>query len=183
MAKRKRWDDMDAGEKLIEAFHRGEAPERAARKAMRRQGGDGYRDVEDHGKDGLFVGNIKIEHDAVDLETELMRPPRQRFQNGRLPHSVAKALDLPMVGYDYRLHDCACGRKFIAHYSFKLCQACRQGRQDALRSKLDAFTADRAANRAETRQTICAHCGQPMTTQRSTKRYCSDACRNAERAR
>jgi hypothetical protein len=153
-----------------------DAEEAAVRAARRRD----YRDVEDRGRDGLFVGNVKIEASYRDMLYYSENPGirRRHLRTGTLPPSVMEALD---VYYSECLHECGCGRKFIAHYTLRLCRTCREARRAKARDAFAAYTADRAAKRAEARPKACARCGQPMTTQRSTKRYCSDACRNAAR--
>jgi hypothetical protein len=170
---------------IIERIKAGFAKMRRPAKALRRTGGPGYRDVEQR-PNGLFVRNLRVDKESPeDLERAAFmremggRRPRFRLSDlDRLPHSVAEALDLPALGYHHRLRQCPCGQHFIATWRFHRCNTCRQGREKAL---LTAFTAEKAAKRAAARATHCAHCGKAMGAARSTKRFCSDKCRNASR--
>lgn len=69
----------------------------------------------------------------------------------------------------YRIVTCGCGQPFIAHDGrMKTCEACRAQVQQARRAR--RFT------KAKPPLTDCIMCGQPLTTQRRTKTYCSRAC-------
>jgi hypothetical protein len=80
-----------------------------------------------------------------------------------------------------RLHKCGCGAFFIAHWSARVCLACRKAETLA---KVRTYTAKRAALRAERDAnpptSKCENCGKPTPALRSTKRFCSAACRQAE---
>lgn len=69
----------------------------------------------------------------------------------------------------YRLVPCGCGCPFIAHDGrMKTCEACKAHAQR-----------ERSAHRAAEAQPLsatCTQCGQPLTAQRRTQRYCSRAC-------
>jgi hypothetical protein len=157
--------DTQALYRAIDAIVAREVPRLERRKAARltrRTGGPGYREVEER-PNGLFVGNLQVDGDAL---------------YGWLSPSTREALD---IGENYRLRQCPCGQHFIAELHFHLCNACRQGKEKAV---LAAFTAERTARRLQARATSCAHCahcGRAMVAARSTKRFCSDKCRNASR--
>ena len=69
----------------------------------------------------------------------------------------------------YRMVACACGSAFIAHDArMKTCTACKAHTQR-----------ERSAHRAAEAQPLsatCTQCGQPLTAQHRTQRYCSRAC-------
>jgi hypothetical protein len=136
-------------------------------RAIRRQGGIGYRDVSKRGE-RLLVGKV-----------EVGRMLHGKPAYGIIHPDAARRLGLPEHGFAYRLRQCPhCNECFIAERHFRICTSCRQGREKWI---LDDFTAERAAERAARRATHCARCGCEMTARRSTRRFCSDKCRNAER--
>lgn len=69
----------------------------------------------------------------------------------------------------FRIATCVCGQPFIAHDArMKTCEACKAHAQR-----------ERSIHRAAEAQPLsatCTPCGQPLTAQRRTKRYCSRAC-------
>lgn len=77
-----------------------------------------------------------------------------------------------------RLFRCHCGAWFIGHWSAKQCVVCRHQEKNA------KFSAQRSEKRAEARAArpaiACEGCGKPVPAQRSTRKYCSDACRQRD---
>jgi hypothetical protein len=72
----------------------------------------------------------------------------------------------------YRIVRCECGQSFIAHDGrMKTCEACKA---KAKQERLSTLT----YQRQEHHQT-CQHCGQPIQSERSTKRFCSAKCKVA----
>lgn len=142
-----------------------------ARAEARKTGGGDYRAVEQR-SNGLFVGNVCIdEPDEVASFVAANRIGR-RSPPGRLYSSAQKALGLSSSA---RLHYCrTCDAPFIAHPTAARCLSCRKAEQ------AEALAA-RNAKRAEAREIACTHCGQPAQAARSTKRFCSDRCRQTTR--
>jgi hypothetical protein len=137
-------------------------------RAIRRHGGVGYHDVSRRGV-CLLVGKVEVGR-------MLYGKPAY---GGAIYPDAARRLGLPDHGLAYRIRLCPhCKECFIAEKHFRICTSCRQGREKEI---LSAYTAERAAERAARRATVCARCGCAMTASRSTKRFCSDRCRNAER--
>ena len=138
----------------------------AERRAVRQQGGLDYEAVEAK-PNGLFVGNVCV-HDESYGESDPW--PRWVAPYGPLRLSPRA-----------RLHKCGCGAFFIAHWSARVCLACRKAETLA---KVRAYTAERAKLRAERRANPptgkCQNCGKPTPALRSTRRFCSAACRQAE---
>jgi hypothetical protein len=179
-AQGRRGKDQTIAERIMTGFAKMQRPA----KALRRTGGPGYRNVKKR-PNGLFVGNVRIDQESPEdmalakALREMGRKPAWHSPD-HLPPSVAEALDLG-TGYHHRLRQCPCGQHFIATWRFHRCNACRQGKEQKV---LAAFTAERTAKRLAARATSCAHCancGKAMVAARSTKRFCSDKCRNASR--
>lgn len=102
--------------------------------------------------------------------------------NWSLPHGMpVMTRDLRYVPREILIHKCGCGRFFLDWWSVKICLACRKAAQLA---KLRAYTTERAKVRAERRANPptrpCANCGDPILALRSTKRFCSADCRQAD---
>ena len=102
----------------------------AERRAVRQQGGR-YEAVEAK-PNGLFVGNVCVRDESLDDPT---LGPRVRATS---PQPLAQR----------RLHECGCGAFFIAHWSARVCLACRKAEMLA---KVRTYTAERAERRAERR--------------------------------
>jgi hypothetical protein len=69
----------------------------------------------------------------------------------------------------YRIVTCGCGSAFIAHDArMKTCAACQAHAQRERNIHPAAETQPLSAT--------CTQCGQPLTAQRRTQRYCSRAC-------
>ena len=147
--------------------------ELAQQRDYRRSGGLDYHDVEAR-PDGLFIGNFRV-HD------ESYRDHRLWPQGA--PHTSA-VRDPYYFPPRTRLHKCGCGAFFIAHWSTRICLACRNAKTLV---KIRAYTAERAKVRAERRAnpptSRCENCAKPTPALRSTKRYCSNACRQADHRR
>jgi len=93
---------------------------------------------------------------------------------GRLyaPHAAIDAWGRPRQTQKvtkYRLVTCGCRRTFIAHDGrMKTCEACQAHAQQKRRTRRTA--------EAQQLPTPCIQCGQRLTAQRRTQRYCSRAC-------
>jgi hypothetical protein len=156
------WRDAKSEEKqaLISRYYE-------ERSEARRRGGLDYHDVEQR-SNGLFIGNLRVDgplESGPDTSRWLSEP----------------AKDILGLSSRARLFRCSCGGWFIAHWSAKQCMGCRGA---AGRARLRAYTAQRSAERAErreSRQAKCGWCSRLMAVSRSTKRYCSDTCRQAAR--
>lgn len=70
------------------------------------------------------------------------------------------------------MHRCPCGALFLAAQTRRICNACRIERP---RQRVRAYTARLAKPHAA----ACEHCGETLTAQRGTKRFCSTRCRMA----
>jgi hypothetical protein len=75
------------------------------------------------------------------------------------------------------IHRCRCGNEFATrHYTFviPLCRACD-------RQKLtERQRRSRARRRARKLRNSCVLCGNPLDAARTTKKFCSGACRTAD---
>jgi hypothetical protein len=83
------------------------------------------------------------------------------------------------------LHRCGCGALYIASFEQKACIGCRRA---AALERFRRYTDQRSADRAEAREgLVCDRCGEALPVERrqqrphprSTRRYCSNACRQA----
>jgi hypothetical protein len=72
-----------------------------------------------------------------------------------------------------------CGCHFLGHQSAIYCGECKQ----LCDAENKAHTAARPRHRKSThdrdKEVICCHCGKPTDHQRSTRKFCGDACRKA----
>jgi hypothetical protein len=158
--------------------------QREADRAARKRGGWDYRDVEVR-PGGLLVGNVFVGEpgDASPFGAlfgrELEASDEITADGLYEVSSICRRIG---VSAHARLFECECARYFVAHWQAKRCMACRKAKARAL---MREFTAARSAKRAQARAAraprACATCGEPMTVVRSTKRFCSDGCRNAAR--
>jgi hypothetical protein len=75
------------------------------------------------------------------------------------------------------LQRCGCGAHFVASFRQKTCLACSRA---AALDRFRAYTAERSADRAEPREGfVCERCGAAIPSERSTRKFCTDACRQA----
>ena len=142
---------------------------KAARAAHRKEIGGDFLEAKPN---GLFRGNQCLAGESY-LDW-----------NWTSSHGMPVRWDADYVPTEILIHKCGCGRFFLDWHSVKVCLVCRKAAQLA---KLRAYTAERAARRAERRAdpptSKCQNCGKPAPALRSTKRFCSAACRQADSRR
>jgi hypothetical protein len=138
--------------------------QREQRRRIRNAGGLYYRPLQER-QGGLYLADRRDDKGFVcETPTEDERDPM-----GWWWPASARLSD------PTRLFRCNCGTWFVGHCSAKQCFACRRKEKNA------KFSAERSEKRAEARaarQLIhCESCREPMAAKRSTRKYCSDACR------
>jgi hypothetical protein len=154
-------------------YQRTRERDRQFHKENYRRGGALYEDL----ADGDNSGDLLLDGEVVGTVADL-----EHYGSGHpIPFVHNDGLDARPRRFDSRarIHRCTCGAYFIAHRTVTACLACRRKVEAA---RLRAYTAERSAKRAEARRNRsgqCERCGKPTPIERSTRRYCSPACRQA----
>jgi hypothetical protein len=150
-------------------------------------------------RDGrLYVAGVEIIACADERALDAASAARRSYRLSGVPLDVetvwrieeamtakarAAGSNMPVgIRYSVRLHRCrGCGTPFIAHHAARLCSdACRGlGRKASERRASGKRTVRRVERRASLK-VQCRHCGGPVEgAARSTRAFCSDACRQA----
>jgi hypothetical protein len=110
-----------------------------------------------------------------ELRRSFMTPRRSI----RLPDTEQTRRDLAHGLHHYELRQCSrCSRSFFTHHSGGVLYCSRECQQ-ADRNERRAERRKRERQHHPRKPIKCAHCGKRVPPERSTRRYCSDACRQA----
>jgi hypothetical protein len=116
----------------------------------------------------------------VEIGARLTEASFDAVEDALNAQAVAHGVDQPVgLTPKVRLHQCAsCGGPFLGEWTSRLCstECCLNSLAETQSKQRPKRTQARAEARAER---TCRQCGESMSAERSTRAFCSPACRRA----